>query len=442
MFPQSHLASVGQGIAAERLVGGLQRQYVVVPVGLLNPLHTHHRVGYQLVASLYEGLVLRPFIVRIVGVFLVEVVVVIYEVDWAERAVGLYFAHHSAYGVAVVGVVLGRYGHAVVANGDELARLRHVEAHALVHYGLQVLGHNARPCGLGEAVGHVVYGEQLYRLAPCVAVVRRLEHRLSRRLVLAARVGQVVHIELSVPVSHHRLVVIEPVAASAHGLYVVHSHYGRQSAVVACGRCHHAAGIVHGVAVFLDEVVHDFFRCYEHRAVLVAYGEADAARAVLEVHEVLSPCRAVDAVAVRVIVDVVPAVGHCRRRPLGEALRERLRGLAPRAVRRLGEGNFEVALLARVVLQHHHVVLVAALHERCVYATEVGVDEHLGLAELLEVFCRYVVEAVVVVVVFLIVGELARDARRPYYHVLAFHVVVEQFRRPDVHRRGVVHDVD
>ena len=171
-------------------------------------------------------------------------------------------------------------------------------SHALVHYGLEVLCHNARPCRLGEAVGHVVRREQVHRLGPCVTVGRCLQHRLSRRLMLAAWVGEVVHIELAVPVSHHRLVVVEPTRLAAHGLHAVHTHHGRQSAVVACRRCNGLACVVHRLAVIFFQCIYKLLVGHEHRAVLVADGEFHSSRLVLEVHEVFGPVCAVNLVAV------------------------------------------------------------------------------------------------------------------------------------------------
>ena len=170
MLPHSHLAPVGQCISAECLVGCLQRQDVIVAVGFLSPLHAVHRVGKNLVACFYECLVLGTLVIRIVGVLLAEAVVVVYEIYRTERSVLPYLAHHASYAVAVVGIVLCRYGDTVVSHGYQLAALRYVPSHALVHYRLEVLCHHSRPCRLGEAVGHVVGREQLCGLAPCIPV--------------------------------------------------------------------------------------------------------------------------------------------------------------------------------------------------------------------------------------------------------------------------------
>ena len=312
VLPQSHLASVGQGISAERLVRSLQRQYVVVSVCLFNPLHSVHRVSQNLVAGLNKLLVLCFLVVRIVGVLFVKSVVIIYKVYRTECSVGLYLSYHAAYSVAVVGVVFRSERHAVVAHCNETVALRHIEAHALVHDGLQVFCHNARPCRFCVSVGHVVFREQLNGLSPFVSVYRSLQHGLSGRLMLASRVGQVVHVELAFPVCHHGLMVIEPSLFASHGLNAVNSHHGRQSAVMSCRRCHGCAGVVNGVAVLLYQVLHNFLVSHEHRSVLVSYREFYGTCLVLEVLEVLCPCRSVYAVAVRVVVDVIPSVDHCR----------------------------------------------------------------------------------------------------------------------------------
>ena len=368
--------------------------------------------------------------------------VVVDEIDGAERAVGLDFPDHTSYAVAVVGVVFGRHRIAVVACGDEFALFRHIPAHTLVHDGLEVFRHHARPCGFGHAVGHIVFGKQFHGCCPCVAIYRGLHHGFAWRLVLAARVGEVVHVELAVPVGHHGLVVVEPSCFAPHGLYAVNTHHRRQSAVVACRCGDGLAGIVHGISVVAYQVVDNVFRGHEHGAMLVSNGKFHAACAVFKSLEVLGAVSTVYFLAVGVVIDVIPAVNIGRGWAFAEHVGEGFRSLAPRAVGRFGKGHLDVALLAGVVFQHHHIVVVATLHHGGVDAAEPRLDEQFGLAECLEVFGGGVIQAVVIVVVFESVGEFARNARSPDYHVLPFHVVIKQFGSPHVDRGGVVHHGD
>ena len=299
-------------------------------------------------------------IVGEVGVALAEAVVVVDEVDGAQRAVASHLAHHAPNAVAVVRVVFHGEADAVVARGQEDAVGRHIPPHALVHHGFQAVGGGKAAAGFSPALGNVVFGKQLHGGAPGVAVVGGLHHGLSRRLVLMPGVGEVVQVELAVPVGHHGLVVVGPGALAAHGLDGMHAHHGLQSAVVALGTGHGLAAVVHHVAVVFDESLYKFLGGHEHGAVLVAHGEAHRAGLVLKGHEVFRAVGAVDAVAIGVVVDVPPVAHLCRRRTFGEALGEGLRRLAPRAVGTLGEGHLDVAHGARVVLHHHHVVVVAS----------------------------------------------------------------------------------
>ena len=379
VLPQGHLAPIGQGIAAECLVGFVERQELVAAVGLLHPLHTLHGVGQHGVDGMHKRLVLTFLIIGVLGVLLREVVVVVDKVDGTERAVLLHLAHHAAYAVAVVGVVLHGQADAVVARGNQPSVGGHVPAYPLVHHGLQVVGGGQVGAGLRPPFGDGVFREQLDGTCPRVAVVAGLHHRLARCLVLMARVGQVVHVEPPVPVGYHRLVVVGPRLLAAHGLYGVYSHHGLQPAVVAFRAGDGLARVVYHVAVVLDESLHQLFVGPEHRAVLVAHGEADLAGLVLEGLEVFRAVGTVDLVAVGVVVDVPPVAHLRRRRPLGELLRERLRCLAPRAVGRLGEGHLDVAHGAGVVLHHHHVVTLTALHQRGIDGREARLIEQLRL---------------------------------------------------------------
>ena len=318
MFPQAHLPAVGQGIAAESLQGRLEGQDIVAAVTLLGPLHALHWVGNQGIHGLYHILVLGLFVVGIVGVLLAETMVVVDEIDGTERAVFLDFAHHTPDAVTVVGVVLHRLADAIVADGQQFAVGSHIPAHPLVHHGLQIMGRGQGGTFLAEAFRHVVFGEQFHGFAPCVAVFRSLQHGLSRCFVLMTGVGQVVHIEPSVPVGHHRLVVIGPRFLAAQGLDVMHADGGLKSAVVSFGARDGCSSIAHTVAVVFLQVLHQLLVGHEYRAVLMANGKSDTARLVLEGLEVLRAMGAVDFMAVRVVVDVVPVAHLCRRGTFGK----------------------------------------------------------------------------------------------------------------------------
>ena len=69
-------------------------------------------------------------------------------------------------------------------------------------------------------------------------------------------VAEVVHVERATPVGHHRLVVVGPtvavggvahMAVGAHRLDVVHTHHGRESAIVQVGVRELTAGVVDAV---------------------------------------------------------------------------------------------------------------------------------------------------------------------------------------------------
>ena len=254
VLPQGHKPSVGQRVVAVGFILFVQGDNRVVAVALFHPLHAEAWVGQQFVNSLANGL--RGLaVVGEVGVLLVEAVVVINEVDGPQRTVFLHFAHHAPNAVAVVVVVLAVQADAVVAHGQQRAALRHIPAHTLVHHGLQVVG-LALNAFLLEALGHVVLRKQHHGVVPRVAVGRGLHQRVRRRHLLVDGVAEVVNVELAMPVGHHGLVVVGPaktvrgigmLAVGAHNLDVVHSHNGRQAAVVAIGVGERRARVVYKV---------------------------------------------------------------------------------------------------------------------------------------------------------------------------------------------------
>ena len=242
--------------------------------------------------------------------------VVVDEVYGTEGAVALYLPHHSADAVAVGGVVFRCHRHYVVAHSQELARLlRYIPPHSLVHDSHKILCLQARIFfRLFKSVGHFVFREQLHWVCPCVSVSRGLQHCDSWRLMLAAWVGKIVHIELSLPVCNHRLVVVCGSLFGTHGLYAMHSHHGGESAVMARWQGNVVAGVVNGTAVVFYKVLHKFLRCHEHGAVFMTVWEGNGSRLVLEVFEILRALCAIDKLAIPVVIYIPPSVDVCRRR--------------------------------------------------------------------------------------------------------------------------------
>ena len=204
--------------------------------------------------------------------------------------------------------------------------------------------------------------------------------------------------------------VIRPGLLAAHCLDGMDAHDRLQTAVMPLGQRHRLARVVHHVPIIFNETIDQFLRSHEHGAVLMAHGKADGACLVLESLEVLRAVGAVDAALVAVVVDVPPVAGLSGARPLSKILGERLRRLTPRAVGTVGKGHLDVTHGARIVFHYHHVVFRPTFHQCGIDGREARIIEKLCLSETLEVACGHVVEAVVVLRVFLIVGEAAWHA--------------------------------
>ena len=378
------------------------------------------------------------------------------EVDGAEAAVPLHLTDDAPDAVAVVGVVLAVEGHAVVADGKQLSALADIPAHTLVHDGDEVVGLLLAP-GLLESLRHLHLGEEYLWRAPLVAVARGLQHGVRGWDMLVAGVAEVMDVELVVPIGHHRLVVIGPalsvglggmLAVGAQYLDVVHTHHGRQSAVVAVGVAERRARIVNLLGV--QQPLEDGFVGLKDGAVLVQTGHADLVADILESLEVLGEVGSEVLQLIAVVVDepaaflgLVNLARHLHRRGSFHHLsRERLRGLAPRAVGRRGVGHLDVALRTGVVFEHHDIIFVAPLHQRSVDAREARLYHELGRGEVLEVLGGGIVQTVVVLVLFLSVGKLARDAGGPDDDSLLADIVPEQLGCPDVDGGGVGHHLD
>ena len=247
MFPQTDDPSVGQGIPTECLIVFVQRNQRIILIGFLYPLHTLCRVGQYLIASLHESLVLRFLIVGIIGVLLVETVVIVNKVYRTERTVGLNLTNHSTDAVSIVGMILQGKGDAVVSGSDQLITLRHVEAHTLVHHGLDILCHHTRQFFLGRSVGHFIIREELHGSRPRITICGCHQHRLTRCLMLMTRIGKIMHIKFPMPIGHHRLMVVSPWLGTTHQLDVMYTYNRTQSAVMATGIGYFRSGIMHHI---------------------------------------------------------------------------------------------------------------------------------------------------------------------------------------------------
>ena len=112
--------------------------------------------------------------------------------------------------------------------------------------------------------------------------------------MLLSRIAQEMHVELAIPIRHHRLVVIGPAPAICLGrmlavgterLDIVDSYHWRQGSVMTRRICHRGSGIVD--AVLFEHGLHDAFRSTEDGAVFVVLRHTHLLTHIGEMHEVL-----------------------------------------------------------------------------------------------------------------------------------------------------------
>ena len=251
--------------------------------------------------------------------------IVINEVDGAEAAVLFNLPYHTAYAIAVVWVVLHRQADAIVACGYQLLTCRfllitsiHIPAYTLMHHGFQVVGSRQVLSLFRPAFRNRILWEQLYGICPRVAILRSLEHRLARSLVLMTGICQEVQPELSIAISYHWLMIVGPRLFTSHGLDAVYTHNGFQPSVMSLRAGDSRAAVMNHVTVVFDEPLHKFFVGREHRAVLMAHREADSSCLILEGSEVFRAMGTVYLVLITVVVDVIPVSYFRRRGTLGK----------------------------------------------------------------------------------------------------------------------------
>ena len=235
--------------SGERAVDGVLE--IVEPVKsavFVYPLQRFELVAEQRLASLAEALVLALGVEGIGGVGLIPLGVrrVADEVDGTHRAVGLDFSRHTPYTSLLEGVVAVT----VECHHEQPAVGSGVETHALVHDVAIVR------LGDGHALGSLIRGKSHKGLAPVAAVIRGDEQGLAGRLLLVDRVGEILQIELAVPVGDVGCVVVGPAitvglvgmgAVGTHHLYILSADGIGQSAIVQAGIAYLSADITHGL---------------------------------------------------------------------------------------------------------------------------------------------------------------------------------------------------
>ena len=247
--------------------------------------------------------------------------IVIDEIDRSERTVFLHLSHHTADAVAIVRVVLSVQSHTIVSGSQEDATLRYIPAHTLVHDSLQwfllvdirILQFRFRLVfRLLETGWHIIFREENLWLAPIVSVLRNLHQGSRWGYMLLGRIAQEMHVELAVPIRHHRLMVIGPasticlgrmLAVGTERLDIVNSYHWRQSSIMTRRICHRGSGIVD--AVLFQHGLHDAFRSTEDGAVLVVLRHTHLLAHIGEMNEILGKMSAEIEEAVTVVINEI-----------------------------------------------------------------------------------------------------------------------------------------
>ena len=166
--------------------------------------------------------------------------VIINEINGAEGTVLFNFANHTAYSVPVIRVIFLVQCHTIVSHGYQSAALWHIKAYTLMHDGIQIF-RLVCASGLGIAIGNPVDREKGHRVCPVITVFRGHQESLWGRNMLVRRIGKIMHIELSVPISQHGLMIVCPSIAvigcrmfpvGTHHLNIVYPYHGWQLPVM------------------------------------------------------------------------------------------------------------------------------------------------------------------------------------------------------------------
>ena len=194
--------------------------------------------------------------------------------------------------------------------------------------------------------------------------------------------------------------------------------------------------------VGVKQSVNNAFWCLENGAVLVQYRYFHLLRNILKFHEVFGEMGTKVLQAITVVVYQPTTIHLAGRRTFHHLASEGLRGFRPRTVGRLGIGHLDVTFRTGVVLQDHHIVVLASFYQCCVNTRESWVYHQLRRRKGLEVLRGSIIQTVVVLVVFQCIREFAWNARCPDDDGLLLHIVPEQLWSPYIDRCRVWHHLD
>ena len=130
--------------------------------------------------------------------------------------------------------------------------------------------------------------------------------------MLLGWIAQEVHVELAVPIRHHRLMIIGPAFAICLGrmftvgterLDIVDSYHWRQGSVMTRRICHRGSGIVN--AVLFQQSLHDAFWSTEDGTVFVVLRHTHLLTHIGEMHEVLGEMGTEIEEAVTVVINEI-----------------------------------------------------------------------------------------------------------------------------------------
>ena len=135
-------------------------------------------------------------------------------------------------------------GDAVVADCKQTAGFRYIKSDTLVHDCILTRSHILNSLLL-KTVGDGIDREKNLGCAPVVTILGCLEQSTPSTDMLVDRIGKIVHVELTVPIGHHRLMIVGPAVivwrieviatVGTHCLNIMHTYCRRKSSVVAVG---------------------------------------------------------------------------------------------------------------------------------------------------------------------------------------------------------------
>ena len=162
--------------------------------------------------------------------------IIVNKINRTVCSVLLDFTNDTTDTISIIGIIFLIQSNPIIRHRNQTPRFGDIESYTLMHDSDQIFCFYTGTTLFGITVRHFIRRENNNRICPIISIFGSHQKSLGGRHMFIGNIGQILQIELSVPISQHRLMIIGPPIAiggirifpvSPHHLYVMYTDYGR-----------------------------------------------------------------------------------------------------------------------------------------------------------------------------------------------------------------------